>query len=209
MIGEKYRVSGNSSTKKKIKYLGHFVTKSNNLLLNEREIFKVLFDTKSFCIYCSKVSTFTSIQNLSLFTILWKTFSNISFFIALIPCSILSVQSAVSLTIVLYTFVLMYLHRKKNQVALSLENMVPKNETVNRQNYLQMLKNYFYPTMQRKRLNNKMIFQQDDAPPIFPKFVHGWMKNLMEDGLVEVVQLLGHYTLQIQRRLIFFSMEIH
>ena len=25
-----YRVSGNSSTKKKIKYLGHFVTKSNN-----------------------------------------------------------------------------------------------------------------------------------------------------------------------------------
>ena len=43
-------------------------------------------------------------------------------------------------------------------MALSLENIVPKNETVNRQHYLQMLKNYFYPAMQRKRLNNKMIF---------------------------------------------------
>ena len=75
----KYRVSENSSTKKKIKYLGHFVTKSNNFFLNEREIFKGLFDTKSFCIYCSKVSPFTSIQNLSLFTIPSKTFSNVSF----------------------------------------------------------------------------------------------------------------------------------
>ena len=60
-------MSGNSSTKKKIKYLSYFVTKSNNFFLNEREIFKVLFDTKSFCIYCSKVSPFTSIQNLSFF----------------------------------------------------------------------------------------------------------------------------------------------
>ena len=97
-------------------------------------------------------------QNLSRFTIPSKIFSNVLFFIALIPCSILSFKWSVSLTIVLYTFVLMYLHRKKNQVALSLENMVPENETVNRQNYLQMLKNYFYPTMQRKRLHNKMIF---------------------------------------------------
>ncbi len=41
-------------------------------------------------------------------------------------------------------------------------------------NYLQMLKNYFYPIMQRKRLNIKMIFQQDGALPHFPKkFVHG------------------------------------
>ena len=108
-----YRMSRNSSTKKKIKYLGHFVTKSNNFVFNEREIFKVLFDTKSFCIYCSKVSPFTSIQNLSLFTIPSKTYSNVSHFIALIPCSILSFKSAVSLTIVLYTFVLMYLHGKK------------------------------------------------------------------------------------------------
>ena len=47
--------------------------------------------------------------------------------------------------------------------------MVPKNETVNRQNYLQMIKNYFYLTMQRKRFNNKMIFQQDGTPPHFSK----------------------------------------
>ena len=51
---------------------------------------------------------------------------------------------------------------------------MPKNETVNRQNYLQMLKNYFYPTMQRKRLNNKMIFQQDGAPLHFSK-VRTWL----------------------------------
>ena len=47
--------------------------------------------------------------------------------------------------------------------------MVPKNETVNRPNYLQILKNYFYPTMQRKRLNNKMIFRQDGVLPHFSK----------------------------------------
>ena len=35
-------MSRNCSAKKKIKYRGHFLTKSNNLLLNEREIFKVL-----------------------------------------------------------------------------------------------------------------------------------------------------------------------
>ena len=108
-----YRMSGNSSTKKKIKYLSHFVTKSNNSFLNEREILKVLFHTKSFCIYCSKVSSFTSIQNLSLFTMPLKTCSNVSFFIALIPCSVFSFKSAISLIFVLYTFVLMYLHRKK------------------------------------------------------------------------------------------------
>ena len=55
--------------------------------------------------------------------------------------------------------------------------MVPKNETVNRQNYLQMLKNDFYPTMQRKRLNNKMIFQQDGAPTDFSKEVRAWLNE--------------------------------
>ena len=54
--------------------------------------------------------------------------------------------------------------------------MVTKNETVNRQNYLQMLKNYFYPTMQRKRLNNKMIFQQDGVSPHFSK-VRTWLNE--------------------------------
>ena len=40
-----------------------------------------------------------------------------------------------------------------------------EDETVNRENYLQKLKNYFYPVMQRKRLNKKMILQQDGARP--------------------------------------------
>ena len=82
--------------------------------LNEREIFKVLFDTKSSCTYCSKVSPFTSIQNLSP-TIPSKVFSNVSFFRASVSCSILSFKSAISLSFVLYTFVLMHLHRKKSR----------------------------------------------------------------------------------------------
>ena len=52
-----------------------------------------------------------------------------------------------------------------------------EDETVNRQNYLRILKNYFYPTMQRRRLNNKMIFQQDGAPPHFSKEVHAWLNE--------------------------------
>ena len=61
-------------------------------------------------------------------------------------------------------------------MALSLENMVTKNETVNRQNHLQMLKSHFYLTMQRKRLNNKMIFQQDGVPPHFST-VRTWLNE--------------------------------
>ena len=52
-----------------------------------------------------------------------------------------------------------------------------EDETVNRQNYLQILKNYFYPIMQRQRLNNKMIFQQDDTPPHFSKEVRAWLNE--------------------------------
>ena len=39
-----------------------------------------------------------------------------------------------------------------------------------------MLKNYFYPTMRRKRLNNKMIFQQDGVPSHFSK-VRTWLNE--------------------------------
>ena len=53
---------------------------------------------------------------------------------------------------------------------------MPKNKIVNRQNYLQMLKKKFYSTMQRKRLNNKMIFRQDSAPPHFSK-VRTWLNE--------------------------------
>ena len=51
-----------------------------------------------------------------------------------------------------------------------------ENETVNRQNYLQILKNYSYPIMQRQTLNNKMIFQQDDARPHFSK-LRAWLNE--------------------------------
>ena len=52
-------VSGNSSTKKKIKYLGHCFNQIEQFFFsNEREIFKVLFDSKSFYVYRSKVSSF-------------------------------------------------------------------------------------------------------------------------------------------------------
>ena len=48
---------------------------------NEREIFKALFDAKSCYIDCSKVSSFTSIQNLDLCTDLSKTFLQCLFFV--------------------------------------------------------------------------------------------------------------------------------
>ena len=69
-----------------------------------------------------------------------------------------------------------------------------EDETVNRQNYLQVLKDYFYLIMKRKRFNNMILVRR----PIFPKkFVHSKMKKLMECGLVEVIQFLGHHALQI------------
>ncbi|CAF2091164.1 unnamed protein product [Rotaria magnacalcarata] len=46
-----------------------------------------------------------------------------------------------------------------------------EDETVNGRNYLDMLKDYFYPIIQRKRLHNKIIFQQDGAPAHFSKEV--------------------------------------
>jgi hypothetical protein len=44
-----------------------------------------------------------------------------------------------------------------------------EDEAVNQHNYLGTLKNYFYPIIQRKRLNNKIIFPQDGALPHFSK----------------------------------------
>ena len=52
-----------------------------------------------------------------------------------------------------------------------------EDETINRQNYLQILKNDLCPIMQRQRLNNKMIFQQDGAPPHFSKEVRAWLNE--------------------------------
>ena len=59
----------------------------------------------------------------------------------------------------------------------SLVHTFVEDETVNRQNYLQMLKNYFYPIMQRKRLNNQMILQQDGSLSHFSKEVRQWLNE--------------------------------
>ena len=59
-----------------------------------------------------------------------------------------------------------------------------EDETVNRQCYLQMLKNDFYPIMQRKRLNTKMIFRQDGVPPHFSKEVRAWLNEKLNGGWI-------------------------
>ena len=72
-----------------------------------------------------------------------------------------------------------------------------------------MLKNYFYPTMQRKKLNNKMIFQQDGTPPYFSK-VRTWLNEkfngrwIGRGGSISWAPRSPDST-----PLDFFSMEIH
>jgi hypothetical protein len=51
------------------------------------------------------------------------------------------------------------------------------DETVNGRHYLDMLKDYFYPIMQRKRIHNKIIFQQDGVPAHFFKQVREWLNE--------------------------------
>lgn len=38
-----------------------------------------------------------------------------------------------------------------------------------------MLKDYFYPLLQKKRIHNRVIFQQDGAPPHYEKEVRAWL----------------------------------
>lgn len=47
--------------------------------------------------------------------------------------------------------------------------------TINQHNYLQLLKNYLQPTLQKKRLVKKAIFQQDGAPAHFSRQVRAWL----------------------------------
>ena len=56
-----------------------------------------------------------------------------------------------------------------------------EDETVNQYNYVDMLKTYFYPIIQRKRLANKIIFQQDGSPPHFSKQVRAWLNEKFGD----------------------------
>ncbi|CAF1445158.1 unnamed protein product [Adineta ricciae] len=55
------------------------------------------------------------------------------------------------------------------------------DKTVNQHNYLDMLKNYVYSIIQRKRLTNKIIFQQHGAPPHFLKEVCAWLNEKLDD----------------------------
>ena len=52
-----------------------------------------------------------------------------------------------------------------------------EDETFNRQNYLQILKNYFYPIMQKKGFSNTMILQQDGTLLYFSKEVRTWFNE--------------------------------
>jgi transposase len=53
--------------------------------------------------------------------------------------------------------------------------------TVNQDNYLEMLEEYFYPIIQQKRMTKKIIFQQDGAPAHFSKTVRSWLNDKFPD----------------------------
>ncbi|CAF3997062.1 unnamed protein product, partial [Rotaria sp. Silwood1] len=53
--------------------------------------------------------------------------------------------------------------------------------TVDQHNYLGMLQNFFYPFLQKKGLNRKIIFQQDGASIHFAKAVRSRLDNKFND----------------------------
>jgi hypothetical protein len=50
-----------------------------------------------------------------------------------------------------------------------------EESTVGGENYLAMLKEYFFPILQRQRLTKKIIFQQDGAPAHYDLDVRAWL----------------------------------
>ena len=50
-----------------------------------------------------------------------------------------------------------------------------EESTINGQNYLEMLKKFFYPIIARKRIVSRMYFQQDGAPAHFSSDVRAWL----------------------------------
>ncbi len=46
---------------------------------------------------------------------------------------------------------------------------------------MNLLENYFYPILQKKRLHKKITFQQDSAPPHFSKEVREWLNKNLND----------------------------
>ncbi|CAF0812160.1 unnamed protein product [Adineta ricciae] len=53
--------------------------------------------------------------------------------------------------------------------------------TVNQHNYLDMLQNFFYPFLQKKKLTRRIIFQQDGAPAHFANSVRSWLDDSFDD----------------------------
>ena len=49
-------------------------------------------------------------------------------------------------------------------------------ETVTGANYLEMLSDYFHPQLVRKGIEDRIIFQQDEAPAHYSKDVREWLK---------------------------------
>ena len=56
-----------------------------------------------------------------------------------------------------------------------------EEDTINQQNYLNMLKNYFYPILQKKRLHKKIVFQQNGTLAHFSKAVRTWLNKNFND----------------------------
>ena len=59
-----------------------------------------------------------------------------------------------------------------------------ENDTINQRNYLNMLKNYFYPILQKKRLHKKLIFQQDGTAAHFSEEVRTWLNGNLNDKYI-------------------------
>jgi hypothetical protein len=53
--------------------------------------------------------------------------------------------------------------------------------TVNSEDYLDMLKNFFYPFLQKKKITHKIILQQDGASIHFSTGVRSWLNEKFED----------------------------
>ena len=53
--------------------------------------------------------------------------------------------------------------------------------SINQANYLDMLENYLYPILRRKRLVKKIVFQQDGAPAQFSRQVRAWLNEKFDD----------------------------
>ena len=58
-------------------------------------------------------------------------------------------------------------------------------DTVNQHNYLEMLKNYFWPKVLKTAEYKKYYFQQDGARPHTAKTVQTWLKDQFEEKFID------------------------